>query len=138
MYHDVTAVANVGKDCEMRFLPNGKPVAEFTAASNKQYTNDAGETIKTTVWFRVSVVGKLAENCHKYVKKGMKVLIVGELKPDPGPGGPRVYQKQDGNYAAQYEMTANTVRFLSSREDGGSAAPAGDDFGEVEPGSIPF
>jgi single-strand DNA-binding protein len=137
MYHDITAVTNVGRDCEMRFLPSGKPVAEFTAASNKQYTNDAGETVKTTVWFRVSVFGKMAEICHKYVKKGMKVLIVAELKPDPSTGGPRVYQKQDGSYAAQYEVTASTVRFLSSRDEQTSTCGAAPFVGAPDE-DIPF
>ncbi len=75
MYHQLIIVGNVGRDPEMRYTPSGQAVTSFSVAANKQYTNAQGETVKETIWFRVSAWGNLAEVCNQYVKKGMKVLI---------------------------------------------------------------
>jgi hypothetical protein len=55
------------------------------------------------------------------------VLIEGRLTPDKTSGGPRIWQKQDGTSATSYEVTAQTVRFLTTRgesEAGGRPDPA--------------
>ena len=61
MYHTLIIVGNVGKDPEMRYTPSGQAVTSFSVATNKQYTNGQGETVKETIWFRVSAWGKQAE-----------------------------------------------------------------------------
>ncbi len=114
MFHTILIVGNVGRDPEMRYTPSGQAVTSFSVAANKQYTNAQGETVKETIWFRVSAWGNLAEVCNQYVKKGMKVLIEGTLSPDKSTGNPRIWNTSDGNPAASYEVTAGTVRFLSS------------------------
>jgi single-strand DNA-binding protein len=120
MYHTVIIVGNLGRDPEMRFTPSGQAVTNLNVATNRQYTSSNGEQVKETIWFRVAVWGKQAENCNNFLKKGSKVLIEGRLTPDPATGGPRTYTRGDGSSGAQYEITANTVRFLSTRgEDEG-------------------
>jgi single-strand DNA-binding protein len=132
MFHTIIVVGNVGRDAEMRYTPSGSAVASFSVATNRQYTASNGERIKETIWFRVSAWGKQAEVCNQYVKKGMKVLVEGRLTADPGTGGPRVWTGQDGSSRASFEVTAATVRFLSSRGEyepsvgGGDQADAGD------------
>ena len=128
MYHTVIVVGNVGQDAEMRYTPSGAAVASFSVATNRQYTASNGEKIKETVWFRVSAWGKQAEICNQYVKKGMKVLVEGRLNADPGTGGPRIWNAQDGSPRTSFEVTAGTVRFLSSRgeSDTGQSSDAGD------------
>jgi len=115
MYHTLIIVGNVGKDPEMRFTPSGQAVTSFSVATNREYTTGNGEKVKETIWFRITTWGKQAEVCNQYVKKGMKVLVDGRLTPDKATGGPRVWQKNDGTPAASFEVTAGTVRFLSSR-----------------------
>jgi single-strand DNA-binding protein len=122
MYNTLIIVGNVGKDPEMRFIPSGTAVTSFSMATNSQYTNQAGEVVKETTWFRVTTWGKQAEVCNQYVKKGMTVLVEGKLTPDKKSGGPRVFQKQDGSYSATYEVNASTVRFLSHKDGDGSKA----------------
>lgn len=124
-YHSLTLVGNVGRDPEMRYIGNGTPVTSFSVATNRQYTASSGETVKETVWFRVTTWGKQAEICNQYLKKGSKVLVEGRLTPDKDTGGPRVWNAQDGSPRASFEVTANTVRFLSGRDDG----PGGGDMG---------
>ena len=112
MYHTIIVVGNVGKDAEMRYTPSGQAVASFSVATNRSYTKSDGSQEKETVWFRVSAWGKQAEVCNQYVKKGMKVLVEGRLNADPETGGPRLWGDP---VRASFEVTAGTVRFLSSR-----------------------
>jgi single-strand DNA-binding protein len=144
MYQTIIIVGNVGRDPEMRYTPGGQAVTSFSVATNRQYTNNNGETVKETIWFRVSAWGKTGEVCNQYLKKGSKVLVEGRLTADPATGGPRVWTSQDGSTRASFEVSAQTVRFLSSRNEaaepgmGGAPgtdeamAPAGDE------GDIPF
>ena len=124
MYHQIVVVGNLGRDPEMRYTPSGTPVTSFNVATNRKYTGSDGQPVKETTWFRVSVFGKQAEACATYLKKGNACLVEGRLVPDPQSGGPRIFQRQDGTSGASFEVTANTVRFLSSRAEGG--APVGD------------
>ena len=96
MYQTLILVGNLGKDPEMRYTPSGKQVTSFSVATSHQYTNNNGETVKETVWFRVSVWNKQAEVCNQYLKKGSKVLVEGRLTSDPATGGPKVWTGQDG------------------------------------------
>lgn len=123
MYHTIIVVGNVGKDPEMRYTPSGQAVTSFSVATSRQYTGNNGEQVKETIWFRVSTWGKLAETCNQYVKKGSKVLIEGRLTADKATGGPRIWTKQDGTAGASFEITANTVRFLSARGDVSESGP---------------
>jgi len=141
MYHTLIIVGNGGKDPEMRSTPSGQAVTSFSLASNRQYTTGNGEQVKETIWFRVTTWGKQAEVCNQYVKKGMKVLVEGRLTPDKATGGPRIWTKQDGSAGASFEVTASTVRFLSSRgESGGDMQMQGGyESAEIPPeDDIPF
>lgn len=117
-YQTLILVGNLGRDPELRYTPGGEPVCSMNVATNRQYTNRDGETVKETSWFRVSAWGKQAENCSTYLKKGSAVLVEGRLNVDPATGGPKVYTKTDGSSGASFEVTANTVRFLSGGNHG--------------------
>ena len=143
MYQTIIIVGNVGRDPEMRYTPSGQAVTSFSVATNRQYTNNNAETIKETIWFRVSAWGKTGETCNQYLKKGSKVLVEGRLTADPATGGPRIWQAQDGTSRASFEVSAQTVRFLSSRsetEGGGmGSAPVTEEGGlPAESEDIPF
>ncbi len=135
MYHTLILVGNVGRDPEMRYTPSGAPVTSFSVATNRQYTANSGEKVKETIWFRVTTWGKQAEICNQYVKKGSKVLVEGRLTPDAN-GGPRIWNAPDGAPRASFEVTANTVQFLSTRgeADGGG----GGSFVGAPEDDIPF
>lgn len=145
MYHTIIIVGNLGKDPEMRYTPSGQAVTSFSVATSRKYTSSNGEQVNETIWFRVSAWGKQAETCNQYLKKGSKVLVEGRLNPDKNTGGPRIWQKQDGTSGASFEVTAGTVRFLSSRGEGntasgGGGAPVADagDFSGPAEDDIPF
>lgn len=129
MYHTIIIAGNVGRDPEMRYTPSGQPVTSFSVATNRQYTGQNGKLVKETIWFRVTTWGKQAEICNQYVKKGAKVLVEGRLNADPATGGPRVWMGKDEEPRASFEVTANTVRFLSSRDEtGGTDGVTGEAF----------
>ena len=131
MYHSLTIVGNVGKEPEMRYTPSGQAVTSFSVASNREYTANNGEKAKETVWFRVSVWGKLAEICNQYVKKGMLILVEGRLTPDKSTGSPRVYETK-GGHGASYEVTAQNIRFLSKSDSKENETPFDDRPSEGE------
>jgi single-strand DNA-binding protein len=132
-FHTLIIVGNLGRDPEMRYTPNGQAVTNFNLAANRQYTDSGGQLVKETTWFRVTAWGKTAENCNQYLQKGSKVLVEGRLNSDPETGGPRVFNRQDGSAGAAYEVTAGTVRFLSSRDEDGAGYPADQPEEDVVP-----
>ena len=136
-YHTIILVGNLGRDPEMRYTPSGQAVTNFSVAVSDNYTNSSGEKVDRTIWVRVSTWGRQAETCNQYLKKGRKVLVEGRLTVDPATGGPRVWTRQDGTPSASYEVSATTVRFLSSRgdEEGGATTAPEQAAGEED---IPF
>lgn len=138
MYHTIIIVGNLGRDPEMRYTPSGQAVTNLNVATNRQYTTSDGNPVKETIWFRISTWGKNAENCNQYLKKGSKVLVEGRLNPDPATGGPRVFTRQDGTSGATFEVTAQTIRFLSTRAEDDASSMVGDTQSISEPEDIPF
>ncbi|MBT3321989.1 MAG: single-stranded DNA-binding protein [Anaerolineae bacterium] len=125
MYQKITIVGNLGRDPEMRYTPGGQAVTNLNIATNRQYTSNSGERVKETTWFRVSVWGKQAESCNQYLKSGSKVLVEGRMNQDKETGGPRIWTRNDGSAGASFEITAQTVRFLSSRQEDQAAGGGG-------------
>ncbi|GAP12316.1 single-strand binding protein [Longilinea arvoryzae] len=133
MYQHITIVGRLGRDPEMRYTPNGQAVTSFNVATDRQYTDGNGQRVKETTWFRVSVWGKQAETTNQYLKKGSMVLVDGRLTCDPKTGGPRIWKRQDGTEGASFEISANSVRFLSTRSE---TSAGGGELGEEAP-SVP-
>lgn len=114
MMQKVDVIGNLGKDPESRTMPNGESVVTFSVAANRK--NAAGES--ETAWFRVSVFGKMAEPCMRFLKKGRQVFVEGELRFDPATGGPRVWTDNQGQTRASFEVTARNVKFLGQKPEG--------------------
>jgi single-strand DNA-binding protein len=112
MYQSTTLVGNLGSDPESRFTPGGDMTCTFSVAVNKTWKDASGQTQSKTTWFRVTAWRKLGETASQYLKKGMKVLIVGEMQPA------RAYTDKSGQPAAQLELTAENIRFLDSKGEG--------------------
>lgn len=123
MYQKLIIIGNLGRDPEMRYSVEGKPVTNFSVATSREYNGE-----KETTWFRVSVFGKQAESCNQYLEKGSKVLVEGRLSPDKVTGSPKVWTKKDGSCGSSYEMTAENVRFLTSRGESEQVDEAADDI----------
>ena len=140
MYQKITIIGNLGRDPEMRYLPNGQAVTNMSVAANHTYTDSNGQKVKETTWFRVSVWGAQAESANQYLHQGSRVLVEGRLRPDPETGNPRMWTRNDGTPGANFEITAQRVVFLSTREED-QAYQASEPGGPMEPvdeDDIPF
>jgi len=74
----VIIVGNLGADPELRYLPNGNPVANLTVATSESWTDKlTGKPQERTEWHRVMIFGKLAEIASEYAKKGSQVYLEG-------------------------------------------------------------
>jgi single-strand DNA-binding protein len=137
MFHTIIIVGNLGRDPEMRYTPGGQAVTNFSVATSRKYTGSDGNLVNETIWFRISAWGKQAETCNQYLRKGSRVLVEGRLVPDNATGGPRIWTRQDGTSGASFEISAQTVRFLTARgEDEGGAQAS--EPGQVAEDDIPF
>lgn len=109
-FHQTIIAGNLGNDVEMRYLPNGDAVANFSVAVTDTWKDQAGNKQEKTTWYRVNAFRKLAEICGQYLKKGSSVLIAGKMQC-------REWEK-DGVKHYSWELRAETMQMLGSRPDG--------------------
>lgn len=116
MYHKTLVIGNLGGDPELRYLPNGDAVCNFSVAVTEGRKNGNGGYEKHTTWYRVTAWGKQAENVNQYLAKGRQVYVEGTLRSDDN-GGPRIFNRKDGSAGASYELSATTIKFLGKIGD---------------------
>lgn len=109
----VILVGHLGKDPEVRYMPNGDQVTNITLATSEQWTDKAtNEKKEATEWHRVVFFRKLAEIAGQYLKKGSQVYVEGKLKT-------RKWQAQDGSDRYATEIQADELNMLGKREGSG-------------------
>jgi single-strand DNA-binding protein len=156
MFQRVTLIGHVGQDPQMRYTPDGTPVASFNVATktslSKAKTPECpagwkesynGKNWELTTWWRVTCWRQLAEMANQYVTKGMLVFVEGEVRGDAANGNqnPRVWTGNDGVARASFELTARTIKFLSGRGEGAPGAPPAGEAppeGGEEESDLPF
>ena len=116
----VILVGNLGRDPEVRYLPDGGAVANISIATTSKYKNKAGEMVEETEWHRVSFFGRLAEIAGEYLKKGRSVYVEGRIKT-------RKYTDKEGIEKFATDIIATEMQLLGSRE--GMGTPGGDEGG---------
>ena len=126
-YQYTIIIGNCGRDPEMRYTQSGVAVCDFSVAVSRKWTDkNTNEAREKTTWFRVSAWRGLAETCNTYVRKGMQVMVTGEIEASAFVG-------DDGEARASLDLTARDVQFLGSREDARAPAQIGRD-----PSDLPF
>lgn len=117
MYNRIILIGNLTKDPELRYTPQGTPVASFRIAVNSRY-KQAEESREETLFIDIITFGKQAETCSQYLSKGKTVLAEGRLQE-------RRWES-DGQQRSKFEVVAQTVRFLSKKGEGpGPSDPEG-------------
>jgi single-strand DNA-binding protein len=109
-------VGNLGKDPEIRYLPSGDAVANFSVATSKTWKDkDTGQQKETTTWHRMVAFKRLAEIIGEYTKKGSKVYCEGELRT----------QEWEKNGEKRYttEIVVQNFQMLDSRGDDSEGRP---------------
>lgn len=106
-------IGNLGKDPEIRYLPNGDQVCNITLATSEKYKDKAtGEAKENTEWHRVVFFGKLAEVCGQYLQKGKKIYVEGRIRTNK-------WQDKDGSDRYTTEIIGNEMKMLGGKDDGG-------------------
>jgi len=115
----VILLGNVGKDPEVKFLPSGSAVANFSIATSERFKDKGGEWQDRTEWHNLVAFGKVAEIIRDYVKKGSKLYIEGSLRTTSWD------DKTSGQKRYKTEIVVADLSLLSGRgegEGGGSYA----------------
>src|SRR5687767_11711904 len=110
----VILIGNLGRDPEVRYMPEGGAVANISVATTDVWKDKSGEKQERTEWHRVAFFGRLAEIAGEYLKKGSPVYIEGRLQT-------RKWQDKDGQDRYTTEIVANEMKMLGSR--GGGSEP---------------
>lgn len=102
--NQVNLIGRLGEDVKLHEFENGNKKGSFSLATNEHYKNAEGQNETKTEWHNVVVNNKIADNCHKYIKKGSMVAITGKLQT-------RNYEKENTKHYVT-EIVAQKVTFL--------------------------
>jgi len=129
----VIVLGNLGKDPELRHLPNGDAVCNFSLATTESWKDKDGNKQDKTEWHNVVIFRKLAEIAGEYLKKGRPVYIEGRLQT-------RKWQDKEGKDRYTTEIVADQMQMLGSRDEEKEVAKPTQDptgFEDME-SDIPF
>lgn len=133
-------LGNLGKDPEVKYMPSGDAICNFSIATTESWKDKNGEKQEKTEWHRISMFGKLAEIAGEYLKKGSAVYVEGRIQT-------RKWANKDGQDQYTTEIVADKLQMLGSKGDGqrsgGSSQerdsnPAGRPGGTAKPASSDF
>ncbi|MDR0331022.1 MAG: single-stranded DNA-binding protein [Chitinispirillales bacterium] len=129
----VILIGNLGKDPELRYTPQGRPVANFSLATSERWTSKAGEKQERTEWHNIVLWGRQAEIANQYLKKGSSCYIEGRIVT-------RSWEDKDKNKRYRTEIEGLAMQFIGSRGSGGggdSSPQQPDDYFDSFPDPIP-
>ena len=112
-------IGRTGADVEVKFLPSGNAVANFSIACSDDYIDKtSGDKVPVTNWINIVAFGRLGEICGEYLKKGSQVFVSGKQVT-------RKWQDQSGADKYTTEIHISDMKMLGSKGDsqGGSSAP---------------
>lgn len=115
----VILLGNLGRDPELRFLPNGDAVCNFSIATTDSWKDKAGEKQEKTEWHNIVMYRKLAEIAGEYLKKGRPVYLEGRLQT-------RKWQTKDGQDRYTTEIVADNMQMLGGRDAGAQTSSKSD------------
>jgi single-strand DNA-binding protein len=119
----VILIGNLGKDPEIRYTPDGSPVANFSLATTEFYTDKSGNRQQNTEWHNIVAWNRLADVAKRYLAKGRQVYIEGKLRT-------REWNDKEGNKRRTTEVIASQMVLLGPRPEGIEAVAAPPPFSE--------
>ena len=127
-------IGNLTADPETRATPSGVSVCTFTIAVSRRFASADGS--KQTDFFRINAWRQLGESCGRYLEKGKKVAVVGELQA-------RQYEAKDGSTKMTLDVQADEVEFLSPKSERHEQNASNDSegfagFTDIDTSDIPF
>ena len=110
----VILLGRLGRDPEVRYMPNGEAVCNFSIATSETWNDRNGQRQERTEWHNITMYRRLAEIAGQYLKKGREVYIEGRIQS-------RKYTGKDGIERTAYAIIANEMKMVGPREGGGAA-----------------
>ncbi len=104
----VMLIGNLGRDPEVKTLPNGTSVARFSLATSESWKNKEGKQEERTEWHKIVAFGKLADICKEYLKMGKQVFVEGRIQT-------RKWQDQSGADKYMTEIIVRNMLMLGSK-----------------------
>lgn len=123
-------LGNLTRDTELRYLPSGSAVCEFGLAVNRRYTANNGQERDETCFIDVSVWGKQAETCDRYLQKGSSLLVEGRLQMD------QWQDRETGKTRSKLKVIAERTQFIGGRPQGGQGGQADQNNSQFQPNSF--
>ena len=143
----VILIGRLGRDPEVRYMPNGEAVCNFSVATSETWNDRNGQRVERTEWHNITMYRRLAEIAGQYLKKGSQVYLEGRIQS-------RKYQGKDGIERTAYDIIVNEMKMLGGGNDSGQqstqhappeqprrqapATPAAPVDGSDESDDIPF
>lgn len=125
----IDIIGNVGQDPDSKTLESGTHLATFSVATSKTYKKQDGEKETVTQWHKVVAWRKIAEIITKYVKKGNRIMVTGEMTY-------RSYENEAGLKVYVAEIVASDILLLSGKPEGqNSPPPQQEPFSDVPQGN---
>ncbi len=122
--NEVVLVGRLTRDPELRYTTNSQmPVCTFTLAVDRPVSRDRQNNGPSADFIRITVFGRQAENCSRYLQKGREAAVQGRIQTGS-------YQNRDGQTVYTTDVVANRVEFIGGRGQGGqnSYADRGGDY----------
>lgn len=134
-FQQVIIIGNVGGDPKFQYTQQGVAICHFNVAVNK-VSGKGDQRKEKTTWFKVTVWRERAETASQYIKKGMKIMVIGEIDASA------YINKQTNQPMASLELTASNFQFLDSKGESqpteAASSPGSSDGYATEDGDLPF
>jgi single-strand DNA-binding protein len=127
----VILIGNLGKDPEMRYLPSGEASATLALATTETWKDKQGAKQEKTDWHRVEFIGRTAEVCGEYLKKGSSVYVEGRISYDSWD------DKTTGEKKYMTRIRGDRMQMMGSKPGGGSGGDASFEDGAGAPQRAP-
>ncbi|MEE8523440.1 MAG: single-stranded DNA-binding protein [Thermoanaerobaculia bacterium] len=109
----VFLIGNLGRDPEIRSLPSGAPVANFSLATNRRWNDREGNRQEQTEWHNIVCFGRQAEVAGQYLNRGRQIHVEGRIQT-------RSWEdRQSGEKRYRTEIVCENFQMLGPRGDGG-------------------
>lgn len=121
----VILIGRLGRDPEVRYMPNGEAVCNFSVATSETWNDRNGQRVERTEWHNITMYRKLAEIAGQYLKKGGLVYLEGRIQS-------RKYQGKDGIERTAYDIVANEMKMLGGRNENSGGATYEEGYGQSQ------
>ena len=106
-------IGRLGRDPEVRYMPNGEAVCNFSIATDETWKDQSGQRQTKTEWHAITLYRRIAEVAGQYLKKGSQVYIEGRIQS-------RKYTGKDGIERTAYEIIGSEMKMLGGKAEGSS------------------